>query len=101
MAEIHRRVYDAQGPALLFENVKGSKFPVAINLNATKERLLLGLGTDPALLGYNLVSMIKDLQPPTLAGLWRNRGTLKKATAMRVIKRRSSAVQDFVEMPVE
>jgi UbiD family decarboxylase len=99
IGEIALRQVKLGGKALLFENVKGSNFPVAINLNATKERLLLGLGSDPALLGYNLVSMIKDLQPPTLAGLWRNRATLKKATAMRVIKRRSSAVQDFVEMP--
>jgi UbiD family decarboxylase len=28
IAEIHRRVIDQQGKALLFRNVKGSKFPV-------------------------------------------------------------------------
>jgi 4-hydroxy-3-polyprenylbenzoate decarboxylase len=38
MAEIHRRVYDAQGPALLFENVKGSPFQAVSNIYGTYER---------------------------------------------------------------
>ncbi|MFT4663912.1 MAG: 4-hydroxy-3-polyprenylbenzoate decarboxylase [Polaribacter sp.] len=38
MAEIHRRVFDAKGPALLFENVKGSPFPAVSNLYGTYER---------------------------------------------------------------
>ena len=38
MAEIHRRVYDAKGPALLFENVIGSPFQAASNLYGTFER---------------------------------------------------------------
>jgi UbiD family decarboxylase len=32
IAEIHRRVIDKQGKALLFTNVKGSTFPVVTNL---------------------------------------------------------------------
>lgn len=38
MAEIQRRVYEAGGPAILFENVKGSKFPAVSNLFGTIER---------------------------------------------------------------
>jgi 4-hydroxy-3-polyprenylbenzoate decarboxylase len=38
LAEIHRRVYLNQGPALLFNNVIGSKFPVASNLFGTLDR---------------------------------------------------------------
>lgn len=38
MAEIHRRVFEAGGPALLFENVKGSPFPAVSNLFGTLER---------------------------------------------------------------
>jgi 4-hydroxy-3-polyprenylbenzoate decarboxylase len=38
MAEIHRRVFDAGGPAILFENVKGSPFPALSNLYGTRER---------------------------------------------------------------
>ena len=38
MAEIHRRVYQARGPALFYENVKGSAFPAVSNLFGTLER---------------------------------------------------------------
>ena len=38
MAEIHRRVFEAQGPALLFERVKGSPFKAVSNLYGTYER---------------------------------------------------------------
>ncbi len=38
MAAIHMRVYDAKGPALLFENVKGSKYRAASNIFGTLER---------------------------------------------------------------
>lgn len=37
-AEIQRRVYAAQGPALLFENVRGCRFPMVSNLYGTLER---------------------------------------------------------------
>src|SRR5688500_19145869 len=38
MAAIHLRMYAAGGPALLFENVKGSKFRAASNIFGTLDR---------------------------------------------------------------
>jgi 4-hydroxy-3-polyprenylbenzoate decarboxylase len=38
MAAIHLKVYEAGGPALLFENVKGSRFRAVSNLFGTLER---------------------------------------------------------------
>lgn len=38
MAAVHLRVHEAQGPALLFENVKGSRFRSASNIFGTLER---------------------------------------------------------------
>ncbi|MEO5944956.1 MAG: UbiD family decarboxylase [Ferruginibacter sp.] len=38
MAAIHLRVHEAGGPALLFENVKGSKFKAASNIFGTLQR---------------------------------------------------------------
>lgn len=38
MAAIHLRVYEQQGPALLFENIKGSKFKAVSNLFGTVAR---------------------------------------------------------------
>jgi 4-hydroxy-3-polyprenylbenzoate decarboxylase len=38
MAAIHLRVFEAGGPAIFFENVKGSRFPAVSNLFGTTER---------------------------------------------------------------
>ncbi|WP_140936819.1 UbiD family decarboxylase [Sphingobacterium lumbrici] len=38
MAAIHMRVFDAEGPALFFENIKGSEFPAVSNLFGTLDR---------------------------------------------------------------
>lgn len=38
MAAIHLRVYEQKGPALFFENIKGSPFPAVSNLFGTLER---------------------------------------------------------------
>ncbi len=38
MASIHLRVYAANGPAILYENVKGTPFPAVSNLFGTLER---------------------------------------------------------------
>jgi 4-hydroxy-3-polyprenylbenzoate decarboxylase len=46
ITEIADRVVKAGGPALLFENVVGSKFPVAINAFATRKRMSRALGVD-------------------------------------------------------
>ncbi|MEP0845960.1 MAG: UbiD family decarboxylase [Phycisphaerae bacterium] len=46
ITEVYDRVVKAGGPALLFENVKGSRFPVLINTFGTRERMCLALGAD-------------------------------------------------------
>lgn len=38
MAAIHLRVFEANGPALLFQNIKGSKFPAVSNIYGNKKR---------------------------------------------------------------
>jgi 4-hydroxy-3-polyprenylbenzoate decarboxylase len=37
-AEIHRRIHDKKGPAILFENISGSPFQAISNLYGTQER---------------------------------------------------------------
>lgn len=44
ITEISDRLVKKDGPALLFTNVKGSKFPLAINLFATMRRMEIALG---------------------------------------------------------
>ena len=44
VGEIVDRVQKAGGPALLFENVRGSRMPLAMNVYGTDRRLLKALG---------------------------------------------------------
>src|SRR5438552_9964972 len=44
IAEITDRVSKAHGPALLFENVRGSRFPLAINVLGSERRMARALG---------------------------------------------------------
>ena len=70
IAEIHRRVIDDQGPALLFTNVKGSTFPVVTNLFGTNKRIDLAFGKRPQEFVKRAVHMVEDLVPPKLGKLW-------------------------------
>jgi 4-hydroxy-3-polyprenylbenzoate decarboxylase len=46
LAEIADRTMKAGGPALLFENVKGSRFPLLINAYGSRKRVSRALGVD-------------------------------------------------------
>ena len=46
ITEIADRLVKKDGPAVLFENVIGSDFPLAIGLMGTRERMALALGLD-------------------------------------------------------
>lgn len=70
IAEIHRRVIDEQGGALLFTNVKGSTFPVVTNLFGTKKRIELAFGKRPQEFVERAVHMVEDLIPPKVGKLW-------------------------------
>jgi len=47
VAEIHRRVIAAGGPALLFTRVRGATMPVVTNLFGTARRAELAFGRRP------------------------------------------------------
>jgi len=67
ITEICDRTLKAQGPALLFENVKGSPVPVLANLFGTPERVALGMGedsTDALREVGHLLAFLKEPEPP-------------------------------------
>jgi UbiD family decarboxylase len=70
VAEIHRRVIAAGGPALLFTNVKGSRHRLVTNLFGTARRAELAFGERPLRLIKRLVQLVETLVPPTPARLW-------------------------------
>jgi 4-hydroxy-3-polyprenylbenzoate decarboxylase len=67
MTEISDRVLRAGGPALLFENPKGSDVPVLANLFGTPDRVAMGMGEDSvdALREVGkLLAFLKEPEPP-------------------------------------
>lgn len=73
IAEIHRRVIDSGGKALLFRNVKGSGFPVVTNLFGTHKRIDIAFGKNPQEFVKRAVEMAESLIPPKLGKLWKFR----------------------------
>lgn len=67
MTEICDRVLRAGGPAILFENPKGSKIPVLANLFGTPKRVALGMGEDSVETLREvgkLLAFLKEPEPP-------------------------------------
>jgi len=89
VAEIHRRVIAAGGPALLFTNVTGADFRLVTNLFGTARRAELAFGERPMRLVRRLVQLAEDLLPPSATGLWNARDIgleLFKVGSRRVTK---------------
>jgi 4-hydroxy-3-polyprenylbenzoate decarboxylase len=67
IAEISNRMLQKGGPGLLFENVKGASFPVAVNLMGTVERICWAMNMERPeeleTLGKKL-SMLQQPKPP-------------------------------------
>ena len=67
MTEISDRVLKEEGPALLFENPKGSNIPVLTNLFGTPKRVAMGMGAEEVseLRGIGeLLAYLKEPEPP-------------------------------------
>ena len=78
VAEIHRRVIERGGPALLFTKVKGSSFPVVTNLFGTQKRIEFAFGPKPEQFIKELVNVAESLLPPNRAELWKHRSLVRE-----------------------
>ncbi len=71
IAEIANRLLQGGGPALLFENVKGSDYPVAINLMGTVERVCMAMNMEKPeeleTLGKKLALLYQPRPPKKMA----------------------------------
>ena len=101
VAEIHRRVIAAGGPALLFTNVKSARFRLVTNLFGTARRAELAFGERPLRLIRRIVHLAETLMPPTPGKLWDARdvgmellkvGT-RRVTSAPVVERVTSDVR--------
>jgi len=86
MTEICDRVLRASGPALLFENPKGSKIPLLANLFGTEQRVALGMGQEnvSALREVGeLLAYLRQPDPPKgLRDAWDKMPVLKQVLNM-------------------
>jgi len=100
MTEICDRTLRARGPALLFENVVGSNFPVLGNLFGTPERVALGMGKESveALREVGkLLAFLKEPEPPKgMKDAWDKLPVFKQVLNMapKVVKK--APCQDIV-----
>ena len=94
---IQHRVLAERGPALLFQNVKGSNYPVVTNLFGTRERVELAFGRPPTEIGSQLVSLFHRLMPPTLSNIWNERGTIWKVMRTGFSEKSRGAVLDRID----
>lgn len=99
VSEIVQRVVREEGPALLFERVRGAAFPLVMNLFGSRRRIELALGRHPEEIGRELIAAVQGLNPPSLGALWRTRGVLARARFMRPRVVRAAPVQEVVEAP--
>ena len=97
ITEIATRVVKEQGPALLFERVKGSSIPLAINILGNARRVELALGRHPQQVGAELKRLMEAAMPPRpkrLLDEWRSVGRILAMPPRRV---RRAACQEVVE----
>ncbi|MCK4563682.1 MAG: UbiD family decarboxylase, partial [Verrucomicrobia bacterium] len=96
---IQHKVLAAGGPALLFENVKGSPYRIVSNLYGTKERVERVIGRPPAEIGEEMAGLAQEMMPPTPSKVWKNRKTILKCLGMRMKTVRSGPVLEEMHEP--
>jgi 4-hydroxy-3-polyprenylbenzoate decarboxylase len=83
VTEIVQRVIAAQGPALLFEHVKGSKMALAMNVFGTERRTCRALGVERLDdIGTRIAELLEPEVPHGLGGI---KEALSKVASLRAV----------------
>ncbi|MEO8647900.1 MAG: UbiD family decarboxylase domain-containing protein, partial [Acidobacteriota bacterium] len=101
IAEIHRRVIERSGKALLFTNVQGSSFPVITNLFGTVKRIDLAFGNGPKQFVARAVEAVESLLPPRPSTMWKFRDIGVKALKLGLRKTSRAPVLEMSQSPVD
>jgi len=99
LAEIHRRVISEGGPALLFERVKGSSYPVMTNMFGTERRIDLAFGPKPEALVRQMVHIAESILPPNFGELWQHRSVALDLLKLGTKNTSRSPVTQVVDRP--
>jgi 4-hydroxy-3-polyprenylbenzoate decarboxylase len=95
VTEIACREAKAEGPALLFENVRGAKFPLAVNVLAATRRIEWALGRTARSVGAEIEEIFHALPPKEIGDLWGLRGSAGRLLASRPQRVERGPAQDF------
>jgi menaquinone biosynthesis decarboxylase len=99
ITEIATRVVREEGPALLFDHVKGAEFPLAINFFGSHRHIEIALGMHPEELGERLALLIETINPPSPSALWNARPYWRRLFATRPKHVGRPPCQEVVEPP--
>ncbi len=99
LAEVHRRVIERGGPAIFFEKVKGSRYPVVTNLFGTERRIERAFGPKPEALVREVVEVAEALLPPRPARLWQHRALALEALKLGTRNTARAPVTQVVDRP--
>ena len=93
LGQIQREVCKRKGPAILFNNVKGSDFPVATNLYGSEKRINLAFGDVPTEFVKRAADFAMNALPPNLKKLWQARGLFQKVLTIGTRQSKSGPVK--------
>jgi 4-hydroxybenzoate decarboxylase subunit C len=99
VTEIATRALRERRPALWFEHVKGSPYPLVINALASDLRCELALQKHPEHLGRELISFLTDAMPPSPSVLFKHSAMTRRLLASPVRRVRGGTSQEVVEQP--
>ncbi|MEZ6017568.1 MAG: UbiD family decarboxylase [Planctomycetota bacterium] len=99
IAEIHRRVIAANGPALLFKRPRGKAFPVVTNLFGTARRVELAFGTRPLEVVRDVARIPEELLPPTPGRVWAKRGLFRDLLRVGLGRKGRGPVTEHIDTP--
>ena len=99
LAEVHRRVISEAGPALLFERVKGSRYPVVTNLFGTERRIDLAFGPKPEALVREAVHIAESILPPKPAELWKHKSVALDLLKLGTTNTQRAPVRQVTDKP--
>lgn len=101
IAEIHRRIIQRGGPALLFTKVKGSAFPVTTNLFGNAQRLELAFGRRPGNFVREMVEFAESIMPPTVGKIWEKRRLLTETMKVGISEKKRGSILESRQTPVQ
>jgi menaquinone biosynthesis decarboxylase len=99
VTEIAARAIREKKPALLFEKVKGSTYPLVINALASDRRCELALGRHPGEFGREMIHFFGDLFPPRPSTIWKHRHFAGRLLHLPPRTVSSAIAQEVVESP--